>query len=178
MSRNLNDLIPVPQEMDAADGSFDTSAAPWRVAVAALEHTAVAFKLDSELSVEAVACDDGGDFDLLIGDVNADGLEAPEAAEGYVLRVTPQGVALRGRDVDGFYWGLVTLEQLLDGGAELPCCTINDWPTFPWRGHLDDISRKQISLSHQQPVNYRYWVKDWLKVLSKNANTNPCLWLI
>jgi len=177
MARNLNDLIPVPQQMDSADGSFDTSAATWRVAAAALAHTAVAFKLGSELSVEAVACDDGGDFDLLIGAGNAAGLEPPEAAEGYVLRVTRQGAALRGRDVDGLYWGLVTLEQLLDGGAELPCCTINDWPAFAWRGHQDDISRKQISriedfcriirrLSHYKINVYMPYMEDVLFVKS------------
>jgi Glycosyl hydrolase family 20, domain 2 len=145
MSKSLSDLIPVPQKMDAVDGVFDAGTAPWRVSTAALAHTAVAFKLGSELSVEVVAAEGIGAFDLLIGDADAAALKAPDVAEGYALRVTPQGVALRGRDMDGLYWGLVTLEQLLDGGAELPCCRIDDWPVCRWRGHHDDISRKQIS---------------------------------
>ena len=72
-------------------------------------------------------------------------LTPPAKPEAYVLRCDAHGVAVRGHDADGLFWGLVTLEQLLRGGRRVPCVEIHDAPAFAFRMHHDDISRKQIS---------------------------------
>jgi len=144
MSIGPDDLIPVPQELERAGGAFEAAGRLWRADARSLEHVAVAWKLTEELSasVEPAGLPP---HTVTVGEPEAAGLEAPDREQGYVLRVGPDGVVVRGRDVDGLYWGLVTLEQLLGGGMALSCCTVRDWPAFALRGHHDDISRKQVS---------------------------------
>jgi len=69
----------------------------------------------------------------------------PDKPESYRLIVTAESVRLTARDTDGLYWGLTTLQQLLNGGRSAPCVDITDWPAFGLRYHHDDISRKQVS---------------------------------
>jgi hypothetical protein len=69
-------------------------------------------------------------------------------SEGYGLLVDRRGIALRGADADGFYWGLATLAQLGAGDAAragFQTAVIRDWPAFAFRCHHDDISRGQVS---------------------------------
>ncbi len=70
---------------------------------------------------------------------------APAKSEGYALASDTGGAWIVGHDRDGLFWGLVTLEQLLDHGRSLPAVRIRDYPAFPFRMHHDDISRKQVS---------------------------------
>ena len=59
--------------------------------------------------------------------------------QGYRLTITPKGVTLAGNHA----YARATLEQLrtLSGDAPLPCATITDYPTLPWRGLLHDTGR-------------------------------------
>ncbi len=68
----------------------------------------------------------------------------PDKPEGYVLHVAADGAVVVGRDLDGLFWGLTTLQQLMVNGTA-PCVRITDWPAYRLRYHHDDISRKQIS---------------------------------
>lgn len=71
--------------------------------------------------------------------------------EGYELTITPQAVTLSAPRPAGLFWGIQTLRQLLPPAMEspvpqaglwaLPAGTIRDWPRFPWRGMMLDISR-------------------------------------
>lgn len=81
----------------------------------------------------------------LIGSPSLDGLAAPERPEGYALRCDRGGIAIRGQDRHGLFWGLATLAQLLGRDRRVPCLEIHDYPAFAWRYHHDDISRKQVS---------------------------------
>lgn len=145
MPCSLTDLIPVPRHIAAGSGGFDTRGRPWRCHPDSLAAVAVAWKLRSELRVEVA--DDAlvGSHEVRVGAPCMEGLDPPAHAQGYALRITPEGLVLRGTDADGLYWGLVTVEQLLEGADSLPTCEIHDWPTFTLRGHHDDISRKQVS---------------------------------
>lgn len=82
---------------------------------------------------------------VLIGETNANCLAPPYQPEGYALLASARGVAVAGHDADGLYWGLVTLQQLLDGRRSCPSVRITDWPAFGYRAHMDDISRRQVS---------------------------------
>jgi hypothetical protein len=64
--------------------------------------------------------------------------------QGYELVIT-DGVRLRARDANGMRYGAMTLEQIRKQcGAELPTLRIRDWPDFPVRGYMLDISRDRI----------------------------------
>lgn len=71
--------------------------------------------------------------------------------EGYELSITPQTIILSAPHPAGLFWGVQTLRQLLPPAVEsstlqagpwtLPAGAIRDWPRFPWRGMMLDVSR-------------------------------------
>ncbi|MFO8008205.1 MAG: glycoside hydrolase family 20 zincin-like fold domain-containing protein, partial [Candidatus Brocadiia bacterium] len=145
MSRNVEDLLPLPRQAQAAEGSYDTVGQYWRVEAGAATDPAVEWKLEHELAVRHGASVMLSDNTVVVGSPPEQDAAPPPRPQAYALHVGPEGFVLRGHDVEGLYWGLVTVEQLLDGGTELPCLRMTDWPAFPLRGHHDDISRKQVS---------------------------------
>jgi len=66
-------------------------------------------------------------------------------AEAYELAITPAGIYLSAADEAGGFYGLCTLTQILEqAGRQLPCLRISDWPDFPARGVMLDISRDKV----------------------------------
>ncbi len=66
-------------------------------------------------------------------------------AEGYALRVGNGQIVIHGADTAGVYYGVGTLAQLLQlYGAELPALAIEDFPDFPARGVMLDVSRDRV----------------------------------
>lgn len=72
--------------------------------------------------------------------------EAVAHPEGYRLRVAPEGITIQGRDAAGVFYGVCTLIQLVQQaeGGVLPCLDIADWPDFPARGVMLDVSRDKV----------------------------------
>jgi hypothetical protein len=69
------------------------------------------------------------------------------AAQGYTLQITGHGVCVRARDAAGAFYGLDTLRQLMASAAHpdvLPRCDIFDFPDYPHRGFMLDISRCKV----------------------------------
>ena len=67
----------------------------------------------------------------------------PESREAYTLKVTPQGVEIRGRSSAAVFYGVQTLRQLVEGEGDcavLPEVEIQDWPSLAYRGLMIDIS--------------------------------------
>src|SRR5262249_51800915 len=65
--------------------------------------------------------------------------------EGYNLVISSGGVRLEFRENGGLRAGVATLNQLLGQyGRKLPCLRIRDWPDFPRRGVMLDISRGRV----------------------------------
>jgi hexosaminidase len=72
-------------------------------------------------------------------------------AEGYELTVATNGVVIRAPTQTGVFYGGETLLQLLPpeifstnlvtANWSAPCVQIEDWPRFPWRGLMLDVSR-------------------------------------
>jgi hypothetical protein len=73
-------------------------------------------------------------------------------AEGYELAVAPDSVVVRAPTQAGLFYGVQTLLQLLPPEIfstnlvanvdwQMPCVQIDDWPRFPWRGLMLDVSR-------------------------------------
>lgn len=64
--------------------------------------------------------------------------------QGYRLEITPSHIALTAHDEAGLFYGVATLCQLTTDPCGLPCLLIEDWPDFPTRGVMLDISRDKV----------------------------------
>ena len=70
---------------------------------------------------------------------------APTHAGGYKLTIDRNGVRIEFRETPGLHAAVATLRQLLrQYGRHLPCLKIRDWPDFPRRGVMLDISRGRV----------------------------------
>lgn len=70
---------------------------------------------------------------------------APDNDEGYNLHIDRRGVRIEFRETGGLRAAAATLGQLLrQYGRTLPYLTIRDWPDFPRRGVMLDISRGRV----------------------------------
>lgn len=66
-------------------------------------------------------------------------------AQGYQILIDPQGIKISGHDPAGVFYGVCTLLQILEqADGWLPGMKINDWPDFPARGVMLDISRNKV----------------------------------
>lgn len=74
--------------------------------------------------------------------------DAPDQpAEGYRLIISNQGPCIYCSTDRGYFYGIQTLKQLLQlhqDSQVIPGCDILDWPDFPSRGILLDISRDRV----------------------------------
>jgi hypothetical protein len=70
---------------------------------------------------------------------------APPHAEGYALSIYPHLLCIYYRGAAGLRAAYTTLRQLQrQYGRRLPCMEIRDWPDFPRRGVMLDISRGRV----------------------------------
>ena len=70
---------------------------------------------------------------------------APSQSEGYNLHIHARGVTIEYREVGGLRAGTATLRQLMrEYGRNLPRVKIRDYPDFPRRGVMLDISRGRV----------------------------------
>ena len=70
---------------------------------------------------------------------------APNHPEGYRLAIFKSGIEISFRETGGLRAAAATLRQLFrQYGCHLPCLHIRDWPDFPRRGVMLDISRGRV----------------------------------
>ena len=68
-------------------------------------------------------------------------------AQGYVLSIRPAQILITARDPEGAFYARQTLNQLarqFEGTGKLPAVHIEDWPDFPNRGVMLDVSRDKV----------------------------------
>ncbi|MCR8558374.1 family 20 glycosylhydrolase [Mucilaginibacter sp. BJC16-A38] len=79
------------------------------------------------------------------------------APEAYKLTITPQQVIIAAKDPAGIFHAIETIRQLLPVSIEdgniakqlsLPALTIEDHPTYEWRGMHLDVSRHFFSINY------------------------------
>lgn len=72
--------------------------------------------------------------------------DAALPAQGYTLRIDADGVHIRAGDDAGLFYGVCTLNQIIAQAADgvLPGVEISDWPDYPQRGFMLDISRDRV----------------------------------
>lgn len=69
--------------------------------------------------------------------------------QGYKLTITHQEMLIQAHDEAGIFYGVCTLIQIIDSTSiarqsSLPCLHIEDWPDFPARGVMLDVSRDKV----------------------------------
>ena len=96
--------------------------------------------------------------------------DATIPAEGYRLDVTSGGVTISSSDAAGAFYARQTLRQLAaltaTNAASIPCCKVEDWPQYRWRGVLLDETRhffgkgvvkRLIGQMAQHKMNVLHW---------------------
>lgn len=70
---------------------------------------------------------------------------AMKQPDGYELTITPRAIhAVAGSPAGAFYAVLTLIQLLRQYGDQLPALRITDWPDFPNRGLMLDISRDKV----------------------------------
>ena len=63
----------------------------------------------------------------------------------YKLSVSADRIILDGADLDGLFYGIQTIMQLVTG-QNIKACNIEDQPAFNWRGYMVDVGRNYQSM--------------------------------
>jgi len=158
-------VLPSPKEVKIGTGRFVVRSTTTILIGEAEDHTA-AEMLRDEISLRTgikLAIKKAGEAPKMLGQISLGrltdaglrgyldsqnvetGKELGE--EGYVVQVRESGVLVAGRTGQGVFYGVQTLRQLLHADGKslaAPAIVIRDWPSMPWRGVHDDISRGPI----------------------------------
>ena len=155
-------IIPLPQKMMVQNGAFKLTA-DTRISVDAASRATAEIltdriRLATGLAVKpptSSAGDAAMPGAILLTTKNSD---TNLGTEGYTLTVAPDSIVIRAPAQAGLFYGLQTLLQLLPPEIfgtspasnvvwQIPCVHIEDWPRFPWRGFMLDVSRHFFSKS-------------------------------
>ena len=150
MSTNGLVLLPQPRQIKVLDGTFVLHQGARIVCQGEPQSL---FPIAARLQ-QAVWETQGMEWNLWAGSAEGDPLaqavltldaSASIPPQGYRLQITPQRVHLTASDAAGLFYGVMTLKQMLRQSAgELPCGQIDDYPDFPSRGVMLDISRDKV----------------------------------
>ena len=164
------DLVPLPKSLVEAPGEFVLDKATALVVGDAL-FSEIADDFRSQVSLATGFGLSGKGGEIVLRKVDGLGKEA------YRLQVTPARVVIEATEVNGAFYGLQTVLQLLPAeiygktrarGVKwtVPCCTIEDEPAFWYRGTLFDSGRfffpkeeimKFIDLMAMHKQNMFHW---------------------
>ncbi len=146
-------LLPQPRNLIHLPGEFSLSGGK----LIALVHVQPQVLRFAALRFQgALSRQRGVNWEIVAGDAVPSSLigltlrilpEAVEHAEGYEIEITPDDMRITGHDEAGVFYGVCTLIQVLESfpdSSRLPCLRIVDWPDFPARGVMLDISRDKV----------------------------------
>ena len=151
-------LLPLPHTVSSSSGSY---ALPKATTISASPQTRelarLARRILSEHRIDASVALSIGAHDPELG------------AEGYHLRVDPNGIAVDANAAAGVFYGLQTLDELLPYGnsaTAIDGIDIRDWPAYRWRGiHLDvsrhffpvSVIKRYIDVASHFKLNVFHW---------------------
>jgi len=66
--------------------------------------------------------------------------------EAYILHIRPGGIKIKSKTETGTYYAICTLKQVFRQHSDhaIRCMTIRDWPDFPHRAIMLDVSRDRV----------------------------------
>ena len=165
-------VIPMPNDVTLAEGSFNVAGAPVTCDENLDEASAKAVQgfVNTLETVTGKAGKAGKNGGIHFG------LNPNLGAEEYFLQVKPDGVKVEASAFGGFFYAIQTLKQMLPAevyGAKkakaawlLPCVTILDAPRFDYRGiHLDpcrhfwtiEETKRYIDIAAAYKLNRLHW---------------------
>jgi hypothetical protein len=165
MNEQFSLLFPSPQRLYEISRNFSLpeqpliylASTPHHIHFAAqrLKRALQAHGLRPQLTAASVEKDGRPDVHITLR-VNPRLLEQPDSVasrwESYRLVIDERGVTLIGADEAGLFYGVCTLNQLIHLSAPqtpgkpfiLPGLHLTDWPDYPHRGVMLDVSRDKV----------------------------------
>ena len=149
---HLPNLLPAPRQMAVGDGTL--ALRPQGLIVLDGPDAGALFFSAGRLQA-ALAEKAGVHWEIVAGNavphdevaatlsVVAGGTRHPQ---GYELTITPAGIHVVASAPAGIFYAVCTLLQLLESGVrgQLPALRVSDWPDFPNRGVMLDVSRNRV----------------------------------
>lgn len=144
-------LLPIPRLLEFHDGNYKLDSGK-RIALlgvpaqellfSAQRLRAVLLEHQIEWTVAATAT---GEPKEIGATLRVDSTRVKNA-EGYELAITPNRIEIVARSPRGIFYGVCTLVQLITQSPHhpIPCLHISDFPDFPNRGVMLDISRDKV----------------------------------
>lgn len=145
-------LLPHPQRLDRRDGdhiltnhrliALHVDGAEF----AATRLQAALQRLGLHWDILRLPADQSRQHDRPIGVAITFSSAAASQPHRHLLAITPERIEIGGGNQPETYWhAICTLIQIIEQcGRRLPCLTIEDWPDFPRRGVMLDISRDKV----------------------------------
>jgi hexosaminidase len=143
-------LLPAPQEMQMLAGEFElqdgmlialVSPRPQQLRNSAtrLQAALKELEVDWRQTASSAAPADRIGLKLVIEPDTGGG------EQGYSLVIDTAGITASASTPPGIFYAVCTLVQIVkQHGKRLPCLNIRDWPDFPVRGVMLDISRDKV----------------------------------
>lgn len=145
MSEKKPILLPIPREIDLRN-SFVALAEPCLIVI-----PDATLLFEAQQAQQALVEYAGVHWPIVAGkDYSTIGLTLSidsdiDYAQGYHMTIRDGVVNIVGADAAGVFYGVCTLRQLLQQyNNMLPALTITDWPDFPARGVMLDVSRDKV----------------------------------
>ncbi|HIQ05280.1 MAG TPA: glycoside hydrolase [Anaerolineae bacterium] len=149
METDVFHLLPYPQQLVPGDGTYvlrsdrfillQDDPGPLLIAGQKLQAGLAEAGIRWQLTAAR-----GNRPDLIGAAIHVDPAQVPQR-QGYHLIVTPEQIRIVSHDPAGAFYGVATLIQLLrQHSKELPCLRIEDYPDYPARGVMLDISRDKV----------------------------------
>lgn len=134
-------IYPIPRQMNQGTGIYAVSNGTMAVAPG-LDPRVVSRVKDIFSAYSGVTLLAGGSASPCVTFTQ----DAALHDQGYSLKISATGIGVSYKDDAGAFYALATLKQILfQHGAKLPYLTItDDYPDFPKRGFMWDISRNKI----------------------------------
>ncbi|MBX3007140.1 MAG: family 20 glycosylhydrolase [Melioribacteraceae bacterium] len=157
-------IVPQPQNYELTGGSIDLGQNQFILKNYLNENESITIALRETKEIYSKLYDkeffsNGGEYELVIGlpSQNNEFEKLCESLnltptkeigdEGYLFLVNKNKVIVSANAVQGLFYGIQTLKQLIRGSIEsntIPNIRIKDYPSFKFRAVMDDISRGPI----------------------------------
>ncbi len=138
--------IPHPRKIARVDGEFRIPAAV-QVSIRRVNRESIRFFVDTlqrAVGIRASCATTGKEKNSSVRLCVMP--ELFRQGQAYRLRVRSDGIEILAADPAGLWYGIATLRQVVRQArrGRIPCLFIEDWPDFPHRGVMLDISRDKV----------------------------------
>ena len=148
----LPSLVPYPAALELKEGFFVLS----RQTRLTTDRANAAGEAVSYLRQLIQSLPDGG-AEAIANVVEIDTDSGNPHPEGYTMEITPERIRISSPHSGGLFYAVQTLKQLVfqaglhrqsAGGPRITCMSVADYPAYPWRGFMLDVSRHFFSLEY------------------------------